>query len=180
MAFTHRRASIVGLLLALALVTQVTSCGDSTSPETTRTELPSVETTRAIAAGDAEPTLSILLIVVDALRADALGCYGNPRAQTQALDTLATEGLLFRNARSSISWTLPAHASLFTSVFPNQHGAVKATTRLSDHFTTLAEVLRDSGWSTAAITDGGFVTSTFGLMQGFDFVSEAKHSPGSP
>jgi arylsulfatase A-like enzyme len=175
----RRLANAVGLLLALALVTQITSCGDSTSSETTRADLPWDETTREIAVGELEPKLSVLLIVIDALRTDALGCYGNERAQTQTLDALANEGILFRSARSSISWTLPAHASLFTSVFPNQHGAIKSTTRLADHFTTLAEVLRDSGWSTAAITDGGFVTSTFGLMQGFDFVSAARPSPGT-
>ena len=159
----HRRANLLGLSLALALTAQLSSCGDSTSPEVAGTE----------------PTLSIVLVVIDALRADALGCYGNERARTPTLDALAAEGFLFRNARSSISWTLPAHATLFTSVFPNQHGTVKSTFRLSDDFTTLAEVLRDSGWNTAAITDGGFVTAAFGLMQGFDFVSEARPSPAT-
>jgi arylsulfatase A-like enzyme len=169
---TTRRATAIGFSLALALATQIAACGNSNSADGKGADLAQVD------AEGAGPPPSILLIVIDALRADALGCYGNERALTPTLDALANEGLLFRNARSSISWTLPAHASLFTSVFPNQHGVVKSRTRLSDGFTTLAEVLRDAGWSTAAITAGGFVTSKFGLMQGFEFVSDTKPLPG--
>jgi arylsulfatase A-like enzyme len=113
---------------------------------------------------------NVLLIVIDTLRKDALGCLGNERDLTPELDRLAGEGVLFTGARSSSSWTLPAHASLFSSSLPAQHGVLVQTRRLPDHYVTLAEVLREGGWRTGGFTDGGFVLPMYGYMKGFDWI----------
>ncbi len=110
---------------------------------------------------------SALVLLLDTLRADALGCYGQELAISPWLDAFAASGVRFAQARSSSSWTLPAHASLFTAMHPSEHGVCVATDRLERGFTTLAEVLRAAGWRTAAFTDGGYVAPSFGLGQGF-------------
>lgn len=122
------------------------------------------------AGGSATAPPNVLLIVIDTLRQDALGCLGNERDVTPALDALAREGVLFAGARSSSSWTLPAHASLFSSSLPAQHGVVERTRRLPDHHVTLAEVLRQGGWRTGGFTDGGFVLPMYGYLKGFDWI----------
>ena len=120
-------------------------------------------------AATAEQPPDVLLVVLDTLRADALGCYGNPRDLTPHLDRLAREGQQFANALSPSPWTLPAHSTLFTSLFPSQHRVMGRKDVLPDRFETLAEVLERAGWRTAAFTDGGFVTASYGLHQGFQW-----------
>lgn len=93
---------------------------------------------------------NVLVIVVDTLRADHLGAYGYTRATSPNIDQLAREGILFENAISTSSWTLPSHASLLTGRYPYEHGAVKA--RFPDRYPTLAEFLRDRGYRTGAIS----------------------------
>ena len=114
------------------------------------------------------PPPNVLLILIDTLRADRLGCYGWERAETPNLDALAGRGVLFSDASSAASWTLPAHASLFASAYPSEHGVWEPSQRLPDPFVTIAEVLRDHGYRTAAITDGGYVRARYGMAQGFD------------
>jgi len=70
---------------------------------------------------DVKPT-NIILISIDTLRADHLGCYGYERPTSPTLDQLACEGLLFEDVTSTSPWTLPAHGSLLTGLYPNRHG----------------------------------------------------------
>jgi len=112
---------------------------------------------------------SVLLISIDTLRADHVGCYGYGRPTTPNIDALAKEGVLFENHISSSSWTLPAHASLFTSVADSVHGCMESTgTALSPAFTTLAERFKDAGYETAGFYAGPYLHEVFGLGQGFD------------
>ncbi|MCB9882000.1 MAG: sulfatase [Planctomycetes bacterium] len=111
---------------------------------------------------------NVLLVLIDTLRPDALRCYSSSGVETPTIDRLVAEGTLFENARSSCSWTLPAHASLFTSLFPTQHGVHSVAERMGTHLPTLAGVLRAEGWRTAAFTEGQYVSPTFGLAHGFD------------
>lgn len=120
------------------------------------------------AATPRTPPRNVVLILIDTLRADALGCLGNPRPVSPNLDALARSGTLFTRARSSSPWTLPSHASLFTALFPTQHGLLDTTRRLDSQHVTLAEVLQRGGWRTAAFTDSVFVSPDYGLEQGFD------------
>lgn len=114
---------------------------------------------------DAQP--NVLMICIDTLRPDFLGCYGSTAGYTPHLDRLAASGVLFENARSTSPWTLPAHASLFTSLAPSQHGALTYREALAAEYRTLAGHLRSAGWSTAAFTDGGFLSPIYGLSSGF-------------
>jgi arylsulfatase A-like enzyme len=115
---------------------------------------------------------SVLVIVVDTLRADHLGCYGYGRPTSPALDRLASEGALFERAFSQSSWTKPATASLFTGRFPLQHQALYERSRLPDAETTIPEALRQRGYRTAVLSANPWVTPEYGFDQGVDdFVS---------
>jgi arylsulfatase A-like enzyme len=115
---------------------------------------------------DAPP--NVLVILLDTLRADRLGCYGWSRAHTPNIDGLAARGVRFEEVMSAGPWTLPSHASLFSSTYVSEHGLWSWRQRLAPEYTTVAEVLRARGYVTAAFTEGGYVRAEFGFSQGFD------------
>jgi hypothetical protein len=112
------------------------------------------------------PARNIILVSIDTLRADHLGCYGYERNTSPNIDRLAKEGIRFDNAIASSSWTLPSHASMFTGLDPQRHGAVHfgmcGNVRLEQDFDTLPELLWDHGYETAAFSGGGFVSHSCG------------------
>ncbi len=122
-------------------------------------------TTRASVASP----LNIVIYIVDALRADRLGCYGERRALTPAIDRFAREAVLFENARAQSSWTRPAVATLFTGLTPLRHGATGVASRLPDDVATLAELLGERGYRTGYVTANGNTSEAFGFGQGIDF-----------
>ena len=110
----------------------------------------------------------VILVSIDTLRADHLGCYGYPLATSPSIDRFRRDAVLFEHAIAQAPSTLPSHASLLTSLVPPHHGASFARrTALPPVLLTLAEVLRARGWATAAFTDGGQLAPRFGLQQGF-------------
>ncbi len=114
------------------------------------------------------PGSSVVLISVDTLRADHLGCYGYDRPTSPQLDRFRDQAVLFRQTVAQAPSTLPSHASILTSLLPGQHGAFfTRRTALPAAIVTLAEVLRDAGYRTAAVTGGGQLAAEFGLDQGF-------------
>ena len=117
-------------------------------------------------ADDAPP--NIVLVSIDSLRARNLGCYGYPKPTSPFIDELAQGGVLFENAVSTTTWTLPAHAAMFTGLYDSAHGLYDNGQRLGDGHTTLAEQLRDHGYATAGFFGGPYLHPTFGLDQGFD------------
>src|SRR6185436_18323890 len=95
------------------------------------------------ACGRAAPRRpNVLVVVIDTLRADRLGAYGNPRGLTPFMDGLARRGTLFERTYAASSWTIPSVASLFTSRYPSQHRVVTFGSRLADTEVTFAERLR--------------------------------------
>ncbi len=110
---------------------------------------------------------NLLLIVMDTLRADRVGCYGGA-ASTPAIDGLAASGTLFERAYSHIAITGPSHASMFTSLLPFEHGVHNNAQILAEDHRTLAESLRENGWFTAAVVSLGVLMREYGLAQGFD------------
>lgn len=114
---------------------------------------------------DARP--NVLVLLLDTLRADRLGCYGNERDLTPSLDALAERGVRYADAMSAASWTLPSHASLFTSTYPSQHGLWKDQV-LPAELSTIAEVLRAAGYRTAGFAEGGFLGSAHGFPRGHE------------
>ena len=110
---------------------------------------------------------NVVLISIDTLRADHLGCYGYERDTSPRIDRLAANGLKFERAYAQASWTLPSMASLHTSLLPHRHGLFETNKRLSNQTTTLAEALREGGYETLAVVSHVFVTAKHGFDQGF-------------
>ncbi len=111
----------------------------------------------------------IVLITLDTTRADRLGCYGYTGGETPSLDRLARESTLFERAISPVPVTLPAHSSIFTGLYPAQHGVhYNGTFRLDRSYRTMAELLREAGFRTFAVPSSFAVARRFGLAQGFE------------
>lgn len=123
---------------------------------------------------------NIILIIIDTLRADHLGCYGYEKSKTFAIDRFAQESLVFTTAYAAASWTLPSIASMLTGTFPGFHGAHRVDTqenlfsssKLSPDNITLAEVLSNHGYQTASIVSSDFLGRQFGLDQGFQYIDD--------
>ncbi len=127
---------------------------------------------RAVPAADAVPAFNLVVLSIDTLRADALGCYGTAAANTPQLDALAARGARFERVWSPSSYTLPTHASLFSGQHPYVHGLLDLGDRLDPQRTLmLAQRLRAEGYATAAFTGGGFVAPSYGFGAGFDLYS---------
>ncbi len=112
---------------------------------------------------------NLILVTLDTTRADRLGCYGWSRAVTPVLDSLASSGILFEQAYTSVPVTLPAHASILTGVYPTRHGVRdNGIFSLGDRFETVAEVLQAEGYQTAAFVSAFVLAPEFGTAQGFE------------
>ena len=117
---------------------------------------------------------NIILISLDTLRADHLGCYGYERETSPAIDTLAEDSALFLNTYSSSPWTLPSHVSLLTSLNPMRHGVHYENEKMDSSFVTLADLLRQEGFFCSAFTGGGFVNAVYGFSKGFDSYGQSS------
>ena len=117
---------------------------------------------------------NIVLIILDSLRADHLGCYGYARNTSPNIDDLAKNGLIFSNAFSQGGYTLASIPSIFTSKFPLSHGVFinQNGDKLDANETTLAETLKNNGYVTASFTGGGYTSHVYGFSQGFDLYKE--------
>lgn len=110
---------------------------------------------------------NVLLVSIDTLRADRLGCYGYARATSPALDRLATErAVRFAHATAEAPWTLPSHVTLLSGLHPLTHGVRKPDQAPNDSVQLLAERLQPTH-ETFALTDGGWLSQTFGFARGF-------------
>jgi arylsulfatase A-like enzyme len=119
----------------------------------------------------------IVLISLDTLRADHLGCYGYGRATSPALDALAKDGATFLNAHAPSPWTLPSHASLFTGLDPAHHGVVCDQNRLNPALPTIPAFLRAHHFACAAFTGGAYMSPVYGFSKGFGLYQETGGSP---
>lgn len=125
---------------------------------------------------------NILLIVLDTLRRDRLGSYGHKRPTSPNLDAFVRDATRFERAVSPAQWTIPAHASMFTGVYPSVHQLTQANRVLSGAFPTLAEVLTASGYHTAAFCNNPLVGAIdHGLTRGFaEFYNYGSAVPQRP
>jgi arylsulfatase A-like enzyme len=110
---------------------------------------------------------NLVLISIDTLRADSLGAYGYPRPTSPLLDVVAAQGVVFEDATSTAPWTLPAHLSLLTGLYPSGHGVRTHRHRLPDDVPTLATVLAANGFDCAAFINAFFLGDRFGYARGF-------------
>lgn len=110
---------------------------------------------------------NLLLVTLDTLRRDAVGCYGAPDARTPVLDRIAREGILFTDAQVPVPLTLPSHATMMTGLYPASHGIRVNALALPEETVTLAERLSQKGYDTAAFVASQVLAGTYGLSRGF-------------
>jgi arylsulfatase A-like enzyme/Tfp pilus assembly protein PilF len=117
----------------------------------------------------AAPRPNVVLITIDTLRPDHLGCYGYKLIKTPNIDQLAAEGVRFETVVAQVPLTLPSHCSIMTGTYPAYHGVRdNVGYKLSESKTTLAEILKTQRYQTAAFVGAYVLNSKFGLNQGFD------------
>lgn len=119
------------------------------------------------------PTRGYIVISIDTLRADRLGFHGYDRATSPFLDGLAERATVFENAIVQLPGTLPSHMSIFTGLYPAEHGVYPPDSVLSDAIMTLPMRFRLAGYATAGFTEGGFAAGHFGFDRGFEHFSDA-------
>ncbi len=135
----------------------------------------------AIAPPPAGP--NVLLVSIDTLRADRLGAYGHTQPTSPVVDArLAAQGVTFEQVLSQSPKTTPSHMTMFTSLYPCMHGITMwdeggVGAVLNPRVRTLAEVLRNAGWKTAAFTAGGPMHSSRGFDRGFDVYRNSQQLP---
>jgi len=117
---------------------------------------------------------NVILISLDTVRPDHLGCYGYQRNTSPAIDSLATDSVLFKNSYSTTSWTLPGHVSLLTSLDCRNHQVYFPLQKMNPDVLTLADILRTEQFYCAAFTGGGYLSETYGFSKGFDSYQEIR------
>jgi arylsulfatase A-like enzyme/Tfp pilus assembly protein PilF len=176
------RTVLVATLAALALC----ACGSEDAPGSERETVPSSGAKPTVSAGSlpsvapgAAQGLNVLLVTFDTVRADALACYGDERVRTPTVDRLAAQGVLFTRALAPTPITLPSHATLLTGLDPLSHGVRNnGTFQLAEEHHTLAEILGDSGYDTAAVVAAFVLDARYGVHQGFASYDDDVHLDG--
>lgn len=130
----------------------------------------------SVSCGKEHKRLNLMIIGVDTLRRDHLGCYGYERQTSPNIDRLATGGVLFEDVASQSPWTLPSFATIFTSLYPTQHGAGflelgagEFGNRMRTAFPPLAMILLKHGYSTGGIINAPTLAPEFGVDRGFEY-----------
>ncbi|MBZ0272484.1 sulfatase-like hydrolase/transferase [bacterium] len=114
------------------------------------------------------PKPNLVFIVIDTLRADHLGVYGYARPTSRNIDRFAAQATVFERMYSPSPWTMPATASMFTSLPPRDHGIAEWKHPLEGRLLTLAEVLNEEGYDTEAVVSHVIFRPKYGFNQGFD------------
>jgi arylsulfatase A-like enzyme len=184
-------SGITILLLSASLMAQpIVSMGGANPPH-------SPPSAAKLNAGAADPTTplhfakrNLILIGWDTLRADHVGALGYKRKITPNLDGLAARSFLFTRAISPSSWTLPVFMSIFTGLYPSEHGVTNKyklpaagstemeLASLSTGVVTLAQLFKANGYKTAAFTGGAGVSGSFGFSRGFDVYVDSPNFAG--
>jgi arylsulfatase A-like enzyme/Tfp pilus assembly protein PilF len=113
---------------------------------------------------------NVVVITIDTLRADHLGCYGYKQIRTPNIDALAADSARFTRAYTAVPVTLPSHTVVFTGTYPMLSGMHDfAANKLGPTQPTLASVLKEHGYATGAVIGSAVLDSRFGLNRGFDF-----------
>jgi arylsulfatase A-like enzyme len=157
-SLTPRIPWALALPLAAILLAVIYFYGKRTSPELIRPR-------------------NVILLSVDTLNWSDLRVLNPLAAPLPNLDRFSRRAVCFTNAYTPSSWTLPAHASLLTGLYPDRHGATDRRTKLGSDIPTLASWLREAGFETVAFTGGGLVDHRYGLSTGFDRYDDWLPSP---
>ncbi len=126
------------------------------------------------AAPAAKPKPNVILITIDTVRADHLGCYGYKDIQTPTIDALAHDGILFERAISQVPLTWPSHAAILTGTYPFQNGVQDFTGQpLAPQFRSIAQAFKQRGYATGAVVSAFVLDRSWGLARGFDYYDDA-------
>ncbi len=156
---------LLPVLVSCALAVADTGCN---SPARSPAPAPAPAATHPPQIGfEPVPTRGYILISIDALRADHLGVYGYPKPTSPFLDELARRATVFDHAFAQIPSTLPSHMSMFTGLYPTEHGVFPPSAVLAPEIRTLPEILLHAGFHTAGHTEGGYVQGGYGFSRGF-------------
>ena len=155
-------------MLALAVLAGLTGCGADEAPGSVRLPAPGPDT-----------PANVLLISIDTLRADHLGCYGYDRPTSPNLDALAAEGAVFEDASATSPWTVSSHFSILTGLFPRSHGVDGWAKPMPADIRTLAGHFSELGFATGAFVNHVILNAERGFGTGFDtyVVEDEKLNP---
>ncbi len=133
-----------------------------------------VLTLQAWGAPVAKPKPNVILITIDTVRADHLGCYGYKDIKTPTIDSLARDGVVFEHAVSQVPLTWPSHAAILTGTYPFQNGVQDFTGQpLAPQFRSIAQAFKQQGYATGAVVSAFVLDRSWGLARGFDFYDDA-------
>jgi arylsulfatase A-like enzyme/Flp pilus assembly protein TadD len=128
----------------------------------------------AAAPAAPKPSPNVILITIDTVRADHLGCYGAKNIRTPTLDALARDGIVFERAISQVPLTWPSHAAILTGQYPFQSGVQDFTGQpLDARFRSVAQAFKQRGYATGAVVSAFVLDRSWGLARGFDFYDDA-------
>src|SRR5262249_36843338 len=117
---------------------------------------------------------NVILITIDTLRADHVGCYGAANVKTPTIDALAQDGIVFNHAFSQVPLTWPSHAAILTGTYPFQNGVQDFTGHpLAPQFRSTAQAFKLAGYATGAVVSSFVLDRSWGLARGFDFYDDA-------
>lgn len=128
----------------------------------------------SFAATSAKTPTNVILVTIDTVRADRLGCYGAKDVETPTLDGLARDGIVFERAISQVPLTWPSHAAILTGMYPFQNGVQDFTGQpLDPHIKSVAQAFKERGYATGAVVSAFVLDRSWGLSRGFDFYDDA-------
>lgn len=169
-------------LVALSLLAFSLACADGGEARSSAAPAP---VPPPPAAGTLPAPPPIVLITLDTLRREHLGCYGYPRPTTPNLDAFAAEALVFEQAFAPMASTLPSHLTMLTGLYPHQHGMTSNRRGASTPFTSelgrlsAAAVLAAGGYRTAAFVSAAPLSQRTGIQAGFQHYSAREEAPGA-
>src|SRR5271170_3336201 len=156
---------MIALVVVIALASGLAASGQTAATKSAQAKKPIQSGTK--------PT-SVILITIDTLRADHVGCYGAQRVKTPTLDALAHDGVVFERAISQVPLTWPSHAVILTGTYPFQNGVQDFTGQpLARQFRTVAQSFQHAGYATGAVVSAFVLDRSWGLARGFDFYDDA-------
>jgi choline-sulfatase len=156
--------------IALAAVTGQASAGPATQGKAKAGS----KMQTGIGAAHSRVRPNVILITIDTLRADHVGCYGANTVKTPTLDALAHDGVVFERAISQVPLTWPSHAVILTGTYPFQNGVQDFTGQpLSPQFRSVSQAFQKAGYATGAVVSAFVLDRSWGLARGFDFYDDA-------
>jgi choline-sulfatase len=160
------------IVVTLEVVLQTTAFAQVYPSSASVTQNKTARSTTVQAKATSRP--SVILITVDTLRADHVGCYGAQMVKTPTLDGLAHDGIVFDRAFSQVPLTWPSHAVILTGTYPFQNGVQDFTGQpLAPQFRSVAQAFKQAGYATGAVVSAFVLDRSWGLARGFDFYDDA-------